>query len=94
MMKILGLAMSDITRSDVEQKVIHAICSDMGIPAEKVSVSSRLYDDLSMDSLETANLILGLESQFGVELIDINIMSNATVQVIVDALLDKLKIVN
>lgn len=80
-------------RLELEKSVIKIICDEMALTPDKVSVSSRLYDDLGMDSLEASSLVLSIEVQFNIEM-DVELYSNSTVGTVVDGLAEKLKVIN
>ena len=50
---------------------IHKIIADqLGVSPEKVVADSRLVDDLGADSLDTVELTMKLETEFGIEIPD------------------------
>ena len=54
----------------VEQKVVDIICDYLNLEADQVSLKSDLSNDLGADSLETVELTMALEQEFGVEIDD------------------------
>lgn len=55
---------------DIEQKVKDIIVQQLGVDSEKVKPEATFTDDLGADSLDTVELIMAFEEQFGVEIPD------------------------
>ncbi len=53
-----------------EDKVKEIIVEQLGVSAEQVKAEARFIDDLGADSLDTVELIMALEEEFGVEIPD------------------------
>jgi acyl carrier protein len=53
-----------------EEKVREIIVEQLGVSAEQVKPEARFIDDLGADSLDTVELIMALEEEFGVEIPD------------------------
>jgi acyl carrier protein len=53
-----------------EEKVREIIVEQLGVSAEQVKHEARFIDDLGADSLDTVELIMALEEEFGVEIPD------------------------
>jgi acyl carrier protein len=60
------------------------IVDKLGVDADKVSPEARFVEDLGADSLETVELIMGLEDKFGVTISDEDAENIRTVQAAVD----------
>ena len=58
--------MSDTT----EAKVIEIIVEELGVEAEKVSSNASFVDDLGADSLDTVELVMAFEEEFGIDIPD------------------------
>ena len=56
--------------ADVEQKVKDIIINELGVEAEKVTPEARFVDDLGADSLDTVELVMAFEEEFGMEIPD------------------------
>ena len=54
----------------VEEKVKSIISEQLGVKAEEVNPSASFIDDLGADSLDTVELVMALEEEFGVEIPD------------------------
>jgi len=56
--------------ADVEQKVKDIIINELGVEAEKVTPEAKFVDDLGADSLDTVELVMAFEEEFGIEIPD------------------------
>ncbi len=56
--------------SDIADRVIKIVIEHLGVEAEKVSESASFIDDLGADSLDTVELVMAFEEEFGVEIPD------------------------
>lgn len=56
------------------------IVDKLGVDADKVTPEARFVEDLGADSLETVELIMGLEDKFGITISDEDAESIRTVQ--------------
>ena len=64
--------------------VKEVIVDKLGVDADKVTPEARFVEDLGADSLETVELIMGLEDKFGVTISDEDAEQIRTVQAAVD----------
>lgn len=55
---------------DIEAKVKEIIVQQLGVDAEKVTLEASFVDDLGADSLDTVELVMALEEEFGIEIPD------------------------
>jgi acyl carrier protein len=65
------------------------IVEKLGVDADKVIPGARFVEDLGADSLETVELIMGLEDKFGVTISDEDAEGIRTVQAAVDYIENK-----
>ncbi len=54
----------------VEDRVKSIIVEQLGVDAEEVTSEASFVEDLGADSLDTVELIMALEEEFGVEISD------------------------
>ena len=54
----------------VEEKVKSIIAEQLGVKAEEIKPESSFVDDLGADSLDTVELVMALEEEFGIEIPD------------------------
>jgi acyl carrier protein len=56
---------------DVSQDKIRQIIADqLGVKKEEVTDNAKFVDDLGADSLDTVELVMALEEEFGIEIPD------------------------
>ncbi|RPH04445.1 MAG: acyl carrier protein [bacterium TMED144] len=65
-------------------KVKEVIIDKLGIEDSKIQSKSSFVDDLGADSLDTVELIMQLEEEFGIEIPDEDAEKITTVQAAVD----------
>ena len=56
--------------SEVGQKVKSIIAEQLGVKIEEVTDTASFVDDLGADSLDTVELVMALEEEFGIEIPD------------------------
>ncbi|MBU4477479.1 MAG: acyl carrier protein [Candidatus Omnitrophica bacterium] len=54
----------------VEDKVKSIIVDQLGVKTEEVTSTASFVDDLGADSLDTVELVMALEEEFGIEIPD------------------------
>lgn len=54
----------------IEQKVKDIIVEQLGVNADQVVSEAKFIEDLGADSLDTVELIMALEEEFGIEVPD------------------------
>ncbi len=70
--------------SEVEERVKKIIVEQLGVNAEQVTNSASFVDDLGADSLDTVELVMALEEEFGLEIPDDEAQKLGTVQSAID----------
>ena len=56
--------------SDINSRVISIIVDKLGVDESKVTKEAKFIDDLGADSLDTVELIMEFEDEFGLEIPD------------------------
>ena len=56
--------------SDIADTVKEIIASELGVEVEKVTGDAHFVDDLGADSLDTVELVMAFEEEFGLEIPD------------------------
>ena len=56
--------------SDVSPKVKKIVADHLGVEEEKVTNEASFIDDLGADSLDTVELVMAFEEEFGAEISD------------------------
>jgi acyl carrier protein len=66
--------------STIKDRVMHIIVEHLGVEGDKVTGSSSLVDDLGADSLDTVEMIMKFEEEFGIDIPDADAEKIMTVQ--------------
>jgi acyl carrier protein len=77
--------------ADVEAKVKKIISEQLGVPEGDVKPEASFVNDLGADSLDTVELVMALEEEFGVEIPDEDAEKIATVGNAIDYIKAKAK---
>lgn len=56
--------------SDIAQRVKDIVVENLAVDAEKVVEGASFVDDLGADSLDTVELVMAFEEEFGIEIPD------------------------
>ena len=56
--------------SDIADRVKNIVVEHLGVDADKVVAGASFIDDLGADSLDTVELVMAFEEEFGVEIPD------------------------
>jgi acyl carrier protein len=56
--------------ADIEAKVKDIIINELGVESEKVTPEASFVEDLGADSLDTVELVMAFEEEFGIEIPD------------------------
>src|SRR4030065_134489 len=73
----------------VAEKVKSIIVEQLGVDEEEVTPDASFVDDLGADSLDTVELVMAFEEEFGIEIPDEDAEKIATVQNAIDYIKDK-----
>ncbi|NDD67214.1 acyl carrier protein [bacterium] len=79
------------SKDDVFQKVRSVIVDQLGVSEEEVTQEASFSDDLGADSLDTVELVMALEEEFGTEIADEDAEKLTTVGKTVDYIVGNLK---
>ncbi len=77
-------------RSDIESKMKELLVEELGLEADKITMSATFEEDLEVDSLGVVELLMALEDNFGVQIPDEEAESLVTVGEAVDLVEQKL----
>lgn len=77
--------------ADVDAKVKKIISEQLGVPEADVKPEASFVNDLGADSLDTVELVMALEEEFGVEIPDEDAEKISTVQSAIDYIKAKAK---
>lgn len=70
--------------SDIAERVKKIVVEHLGVDEEKVVDGASFIDDLGADSLDTVELIMAFEQEFGLEIDDEVAEKISTVQNVID----------
>lgn len=56
--------------SDISERVKKIVVEHLGVEADKVAENAHFIDDLGADSLDTVELVMAFEEEFGCEIPD------------------------
>jgi|TARA_S200000501_G_C20448599_1_gene579840 acyl carrier protein len=70
--------------SNIDERVKSVIVKQLGVKEEDVKNESKFIDDLGADSLDTVELVMGLEEEFDTEIPDEEAEKITTVQQAID----------
>ena len=73
----------DQTMSDIAERVKKIVVEHLGVEPDKVTEKANFIDDLGADSLDTVELVMAFEEEFGVEIPD---DAGETIQTVGDAI--------
>jgi len=80
-----------MTMADIDAKVKKIISEQLGVPEGDVKPEASFVNDLGADSLDTVELVMALEEEFGIEIPDEDAEKIATVQNAMDYIKAKQK---
>lgn len=69
---------------DVASRVKQLVVENLGVDAAKVVENANFVDDLGADSLDTVQLVMALEDEFGIEIPDSAAEEILTVKAAID----------
>jgi acyl carrier protein len=75
--------------SDIEQRVKKIVSEQLGIDEAKVINEASFVDDLGADSLDSVELIMAFEDEFGLDIPDGEAEKITTVQQAIDFIIER-----
>ncbi|MAK16976.1 MAG: acyl carrier protein [Gammaproteobacteria bacterium] len=70
--------------SEVLDKVVEIVCNQLSVNKEDVTPDSSFVEDLGADSLDTVELVMAFEEEFGLEIPDDEAENITTIKSAVD----------
>jgi acyl carrier protein len=77
--------------ANIEERVISIVAEQLGVDKEKVSKEASFVEDLGADSLDTVELVMALEEEFGTEIPDDAAEKITTIQQAIDYIIEHTK---
>ena len=77
--------------SNIDERVKSIVVKQLGVKGEDVKNESKFIEDLGADSLDTVELVMGLEEEFDTEIPDEEAEKITTVQQAIDYINNNLK---
>lgn len=74
----------------VEERVKKIIVEQLGLDEEEVASDSSFVEDLGADSLDTVELVMAFEEEFGIEIADEDAEKILTVQNAIDYIKERI----
>lgn len=60
----------DLMSAEIEAKVIKIVADQLNVDESEINPDSSFVDDLGADSLDTVELVMAFEEEFGIEIPD------------------------
>ena len=76
-------------KANIEEKVVNIISNKLGLPKEEVTPAASFTMDLGADSLDTVELIMDFEKEFGLKISDEDAMNIKTVGDAIDYIAER-----
>ena len=74
------LTVSKETKVNIQAIIISLTAKQLGIGEDEISLDSSFMDDLGADSLDTVELVMNIEEEFGIEIPDNEVEEMHTVK--------------
>ena len=70
--------------SEIQDKVVEIVCNQLSVNKEDVTPDASFVEDLGADSLDTVELVMAFEEEFGLEIPDDEAENITTIKSAVD----------
>ena len=64
----------------IQSRIISLTATQLGLGEDEISLDSNFMDDLGADSLDTVELVMNIEEEFGIEIPDEEVVDMHTVK--------------
>lgn len=83
-----------MNKGEIVEKIIDFLVEEFEVDADAVQPDANLKDTLGLDSLDYVDLVVSVESNFGVKLVEVDFAGVASFQSFYDLIENKLKLKN
>ncbi len=83
-----------MNKVDIEDKINEFLCEEFEVQQDQISSEANLKDTLGLDSLDYVDLVVSVDSTFGVKLVESDFVGVASFQDFYDLIERKLKAKN
>lgn len=83
-----------MNKEEIVEKIIRFLVAEFEVDIEEIQPDSNLKDTLRLDSLDYVDLVVSIESNFGVKLVEVDFVGIASFQSFYDLIENKLKAKN
>lgn len=80
-----------MNKAEIVDKINGFLVDEFEVDAEDIQPESNLKDTLGLDSLDYVDLVVSIESNFGVKLVEVDFVGIASFQSFYDLIENKLK---
>lgn len=80
-----------MNHTEIEENVKKVLVEYLGINEEDIKPESHFYDDLGADSLDTVEIIMGVEEKFDIEIPDEDAENLVTYEALLNYITTKLQ---
>ncbi len=80
-----------MNKEEIIEKIIGFLVAEFEVDIEEIQPDSNLKDTLRLDSLDYVDLVVSIESNFGVKLVEVDFVGIASFQSFYDLIENKLK---
>jgi acyl carrier protein len=80
-----------MNKAEIVDKINGFLVDEFEVDAEEIQPESNLKDTLGLDSLDYVDLVVSIESNFGVKLVEVDFVGIASFQSFYDLIENKLK---
>lgn len=81
-----------MSKEEIVEKMIHFMSDEFEVDADAIQPDANLKDTLGLDSLDYVDLVVSIESNFGVKLVEADFVGIASFQSFYDLIENKLKL--
>ena len=74
---------------ETKERVLNILDEQLGIPATEIKENNLLIEDLGMDSLDVVEIIMSVETEFGLKIDDNEAATIRTVKDLIDKIEEK-----